>query len=126
MLGDRKAKFIANKEGAPEVMEIANTDGSTTRLVFEREWKPTPADLNDIAGDWYSEEAQSRVSIKVENGNAFLVLRPVVRFELKPAYKDAFSGQGYILWFTRDRSGKVSELHVGGSRMRDMLFTRVR
>lgn len=123
MLGDRKAKFIANKEGVPETMEIANTDGSTTRLLFEREWKP--ADLNDFAGDWYSEEAQSRVSIKVENGKGFLILRPVARFELKPAYKDAFNVPGYIMWFTRDKAGKVTELHVGGGRMRDMLFTRL-
>ncbi len=126
MLGTRRAKFILSKEGVPEKLEIANTDGSITRLVFEREWKPAPADLNDFAGDWYSDEAQSRVTIKVENGNAVLILRPVARFELQPAYKDAFSSPGYILWFTRDRSGKVAELHVGGSRMRDMLFTRVR
>lgn len=122
MLGDRKAKFLANKEGVPEVMEIANTDGSTTRLIFEREWKP--ANLNDFAGDWYSDEAQSRVTIKIENGNAFLVLRPVARFQLRPIYKDAFSAQGYVMWFSRDKSGKVTEMHVGGSRMRDMLFVR--
>lgn len=122
MVGERKAKFIAGKEGVPEALEIANTDGSTTRLVFEREWKP--ADLNDFTGEWYSEEAQSSISIKVENGKAYLIQRPVARFELKPAYKDAFNVPGYIMWFTRDKSGKVAELHVGGSRMRDMLFTR--
>ena len=124
MLGERKAKFITNKDGVPETMEIANTDGSTTRLFFEREWKPAAADLNDFAGDWYSEEAQSRVSIKIENDKAFLVLRPVTRFQLAPVYKDGFSGQGYVFWFTRDKSGKVSEMHVGTGRMRDMLFVR--
>jgi len=124
MLGDRKAKFIPNKDGVPERLEIANTDGSVTKLILEPEWKP--GDLNEFAGDWYSEEAQSRVSIKVENGKAFLILRPVARFELKPAYKDAFNVPGYIMWFTRDRTGKVTDLHVGGGRMRDMLFERVR
>ena len=124
MLGDRKAKFIANKNGVPEAMEIVNTDGSTTRLIFEPEWKPS--DLNEFAGEWYSEEAQSRVSIIVENGKAYIVLKPIIRFEMKPVYKDAFGGQGYIMWFPRDSSGKVQELHVGGSRMRDMLFVRVK
>ncbi|HTH36820.1 MAG TPA: serine hydrolase domain-containing protein [Pyrinomonadaceae bacterium] len=126
MLGDRKAKFIPNKEGVPERMEIANTDGSITKLVFEREWKPTAADLNEFAGEWYSEEAQSRISIKIENDNAFLILRPVARFQLKPVYKDAFSAQGYVMWFPRDKSGKVTEMHVGTGRMRDMLFVRVK
>jgi CubicO group peptidase (beta-lactamase class C family) len=125
MLGDRKVTFIANAGGLPEQMEITNIDGSIIKLRFEPEWKPTSGDLNDIAGDWYSEEAQSRISISIENGNAFVNLRPVIRFQLEPAYKDAFSGQGYILWFARDKSGKATELHVGGSRMRDMLFVRV-
>lgn len=124
MLGDRKVKFIANNEGVPEAMEIANTDGSIIKLRFEPEWKPTDADLNGVAGEWYSEEAQSRISITVENGKAFLTLRPVIRFQLDPAYKDAFSGDGYIMWFKRDKSGNATELHVGGSRMRDMLFVR--
>jgi CubicO group peptidase (beta-lactamase class C family) len=124
MLGDRKAKFIAGKDGVPQMMEIANTDGSTTRLFFEPEWKPAAGDLNDFAGDWYSEEAQSRVSLNVENGEMFLVLRPVAKFKLAPAYKDAFNGQGYIFWFTRDGSGKIESLHVGTGRMRDMLFVR--
>src|SRR5436190_1055006 len=122
MLGERKAKFISNKDGLASVMEIANTDGSMTRLLFEREWKPT--DLNEFAGDWYSEEAQSRISIAIENGSAILNLRPVLHFQLRPVYRDAFSGQGFTLWFTRDPSGKITQLHVGGPRMRDMLFTR--
>ena len=124
MLGDRKAKFISNKNGSPDVLEIANTDGSMTRLSFEPEWKP--ADLNEFAGEWFSDEAQSRIVIAIENGNPFLILRPVARFQLRPAYKDGFTAQGYVFWFTRDASGKIDKLHVGTSRMRDMLFERVR
>jgi len=125
LLGDRKAKFITNKDGVPEVMEIANTDGSTTRLLFEREWKPAAAELEDFTGEWFSDEAQSRVTFKAENGNLYLILRPVARFQLRPVYKDALSAQGYVMWFTRDASGKIDKLHVGTSRMRDMLFSRV-
>lgn len=123
MLGDRKLRF---KDGTTMTAEIANTDGSFTRLTKVAEWKPAAADLNDFAGDWYSEEAQSTVSIKVENDKAFLVLRPVARFQLMPVYKDGFSAQGYVFWFTRDASGKIDKMHVGTSRMRDMLFTRTR
>ena len=124
MLGDRELKFTSSKDGAPEALEIANTDGSVVRLRYEPEWKPTATELNDFAGDWYSEEAQARVSITAENGSAVVSIRPVVHFKIDPVYKDAFSGQGFILTFTRDKSGKVTELHVGGPRMRDMLFVR--
>ncbi|MEO8649625.1 MAG: hypothetical protein ABI539_10715 [Acidobacteriota bacterium] len=44
---------------------------------------------------------------------------------MKPAYKDALTVSGYIIWLTRDKAGKVTEMHVGGSRIRDMLFTRI-
>jgi CubicO group peptidase (beta-lactamase class C family) len=126
MLGARKAKFVPGKDGVPQALEIANNDGPTTRLLFEPDWKPSPADLNDFAGDWYSDEAQSRISLTVDNGNLILVLRPVARFQLAPVYKDTFSGQGYVFWFTRDAAGKIDKLHVGTGRMRDMLFERVK
>jgi len=71
LLGDRKAKFITSKDGVPEVMEIANTDGSTTRLLYERDWKPAAANLEEFTGEWSSEEAQSQVTFNVENGNCF-------------------------------------------------------
>jgi hypothetical protein len=43
-----------------------------------------------------------------------------------PIYKDHFDAQGYVVWFTRDKNGKVDRLHAGASRMRDMPFVRVK
>jgi len=45
---------------------------------------------------------------------------------MQPLYKDHFGVQGYIVWFTRDKNGKVNTMHVGASRMRDMPFARVK
>ena len=39
---------------------------------------------------------------------------------------DHFAAQGYTVWFTRDQNGKINGMHVGASRMRDMLFVRVK
>jgi len=44
---------------------------------------------------------------------------------MQPVYKDHFTVQGYVVWFTRDKNGKVDRMHVGTSRMRDMPFVRV-
>jgi hypothetical protein len=49
-----------------------------------------------------------------------------VTFQLRPVFKDSFAAQGYVFWFTRDAAGKIDKMHVGTSRMRDMLFERVR
>jgi len=123
MLGERKLRF---KDGTPITAEIANTDGSVTRLTMVSEWKPTAAELASIAGDWRSEEAQSTINLAIEGDKAFIVLRPVIKLPIAPIYKDHFSGQGYVFWFTRDSSGKIDKMHIGTGRMRDMLFERVR
>ena len=122
-LGDRKVTFIS-KDGGPMVSEISNNDGSITRLIFESTWAPTAADLASFAGDWRSDEAGVTAAFTVEGDKAFIVVKPTVKIALRPVYKDTFSGQGYVIWFTRDASGKIDKMHVGGSRMRDMPFVR--
>lgn len=123
MLGDRKMTF---KDGTPVTAAIANPDGSTTRLTLVTEWKPTAADLSEIAGDWYSEEGQAIFTFAVDEDKAFFKQRPSTKMPLRPLYKDHFVAQGFVLWVTRDASGKIDKLHVGGSRMRDMPFERVK
>jgi CubicO group peptidase (beta-lactamase class C family) len=122
MLGQRKVRF---RNGSPATAEIANTDGSVTRLTMVAEWKPAAADLAAVAGDWASEEAQSQINLAVEGEKAFVVIRPVAKIQMVPIYKDHFSAGPYVVWFTRDSSGKLDKMHVGGSRMRDMPFRRV-
>jgi CubicO group peptidase (beta-lactamase class C family) len=118
-----KITFTLDKDGNAAKAQMITGDGTPTNFTAVQEWKP--ADLNEFAGDWYSDEAQSRVTIDIENGKPYLMVRPVIKFEVRPIYKDAFSGQGYVFWFTRDAAGKIDRLHVGTSRMRDMLFERV-
>ncbi|MGB7208854.1 MAG: serine hydrolase domain-containing protein [Pyrinomonadaceae bacterium] len=123
ILGAAKLSF---KDGAPLTAMIANPDGSVTKLTQVTEWKPTAAELADFAGEWRSDEAQAAFTFAVEGDKAFIVQRPTTRLPLTPIYKDHFSAQGYVVWVTRDAKGKIKDLHVGGSRMRDMLFDRVR
>jgi len=123
MLGDRKLRF---KDGSTTTAEIANPDGSVTKLTQVSEWKPTAADLAAFGGDWHSEEAQATFNFAVEADKAFIVQRPTTKLPLRPIYKDHFAAQGYVVWVTRDAKGNIDKLHVGGSRMRDMLFVRVK
>jgi hypothetical protein len=126
LLGNTRAKVAYGKDGRPISAEIAEDDGSVTRLVAESEWTPTPDDMKQFSGDWYSDEAQAKVAFTFEGGKAFLVNQPVINLELKPLYKDHFLAGSYVVWFTRDRIGKVERMHVGTGRMRDMFFERVK
>ena len=119
-------KFTLDSDGKPVAAENIDSDGEVTRFVPEKEWKPTPEELSSFAGDWFSEEAGATFTIAVEADKVFLKQRPVTRLPLQPIYKDHFFVQGTIVWFTRDKNGKIDGLHVGASRLRDMPFTRVK
>jgi CubicO group peptidase (beta-lactamase class C family) len=121
-----KMKFTLDKDGKPIKAEILNEDGSITRLTGQEEWTPTAAELADLAGNWYSDEARATFGFVVEGDKAFIVNHPLFKFGLRPVYKDAFFAQGNVIWITRDASGKVDKLHVTASRLRDMPFVRVK
>ena len=123
--GDLRLKFSLDKEGNPVAAETVDPDGEVRRFLPETEWTPTPADLASFKGDWFSEEAGATLTVAVEADKAFIKQRPVTSLAMQPLYKDHFIVQGNVVWFTRDKSGKVNGMHVGASRMRDMPFVRV-
>jgi hypothetical protein len=119
-------KFILDKDGKPTAAEIDN-DGTIVRLTAREEWTPTAAEVASFAGEWYSDEARAGVTFAVEGDKMFIVNHPLFKLPLRPMYKDHFSAQGgYVVWATRDASGKIDKLHVTASRMRDMPFVKVR
>lgn len=123
VLGAAKLRFGG---ASPLTAAITNPDGSLSRLTQVAEWKPTASELSEFAGDWCSEEAQASFNFSIDAGNVFIVQRPTTKLPLRPIYKDHFLTQGYVVWATRDAKGKIDKLHVGGSRMRDMYFERVK
>jgi CubicO group peptidase (beta-lactamase class C family) len=127
LAGQSKFTFKMGAGGKPTSVEEDNGE-SIIRFAAEAEWKPTPAELEAFAGVWSSEEAGASFTIAVDGGQAFFVQRPATRRPLQALYKDHFAfglGSDVVIWFTRDSTGRVTKLHVGASRMRDMPFDRV-
>jgi CubicO group peptidase (beta-lactamase class C family) len=124
--GNNQLRFTFDKGGKPLLAETVDSDGEVRRFLPEQEWKPTPADLTSFKGDWFSEEAGATITVAIEADKAFIKQRPATSLAMQPLYKDHFGVQGYVVWFTRDKNGKVNGLHVGASRMRDMPFVRVK
>lgn len=125
MVGTTKFTFKNDAAGKPTSFE-ANADGDISRYTAEVEWQPAASDLTAFAGEWYSDDAEATVKVVAEGTNAFLSIKNSPRMALRPLYKDCFSGSGSIVWFDRDPSGKVVRMHIGGGRMRDMPFVRLR
>ncbi len=124
--GNNKLKFTFDKDGKPVSAETIDDDGEVTRFARESEWTPTPEEFASFKGDWFSEEAGATLTFAVDADKPFIKQRPATSFPLQPLYKDHFQVQGYVVWFTRDKNGKVNGMHVGASRMRDMPFVRVK
>ena len=125
-VGGNQLKFTLDKDGKPLFAETVDSDGEVRRFAPETAWTPTSADFAAFKGDWFSEEAGATLTIAVDGDKALLKQRPATSLPMQPLYKDHFDVQGYVVWFTRDKSGKVDRLHVGASRMRDMPFARVK
>jgi CubicO group peptidase (beta-lactamase class C family) len=125
-VGGEKLKFTFDKDGRPVSAATVDSDGEITLFVPEKEWTPASTDLASFQGDWFSEEAGATFTVAVEGDKAIIKQRPATSLPMQPLYKDHFAVQGYIVWFTRDKNGKVTNLHVGASRMRDMLFVRAK
>ena len=124
--GDNRLKFTLDKDGRRMSAEFVDSDGEVIRFTPEKEWAPTPADLASFKGDWFSVEAGATLTFAVEADKAFIKQRPATRLALQPLYQDHFTAQGFVVWFTRDKQGRVNGLHVGASRLRDMPFVRVK
>ena len=125
-VGDNQLKFTFDKDDKPIFAETVDTDGEVRRFSPEKEWTPTTADLASFQGDWFSAEAGATFTVAVDADKAFIKQRPTTKLAMQPLYKDHFNVQGYTVWFTRDKNGKVTGMHVGTGRMRDMPFVRVK
>ncbi len=125
MVGGTKLMFSADSSGKFTSFD-ATANNDTIRYTAESEWQPTADELATIAGEWYSDDAEAKVKIVVEDANAFLHFRNSPLVKLTPVYKNGFSdGSGQMVWFDRDSAGKVTGMHIGAGRMRDMPFVRI-
>ena len=124
--GDSQLKFTLDTNGQPTSAEFVDSSGEVSRFAPEKIWTPTPEELSSFKGEWFSDEAGATLTFAAEGDKAFLKQRPSMSLPLQPIYKDHFVWQGFVIWFTRDKNGKVDRMHVGASRMRDMPFVRAK
>ncbi len=118
--GDRVFQFDGGG-----LLTIPAQNGTSETYVRVEPAKPTPAELQALAGTYVSDEAEVTVEIVVENGELKATRRPDTKVALRPLYKDAFAAQGLgTILFRRDKQGRVDALSVVQDRVWDLRFTR--
>lgn len=102
-------------------------DGDVVVDEFEPEEPvaPTPGDMEAYVGTYHSPDAETTLTVTVEEGALMIYRRPDTRLPLQPSYRDAFLSRPGLIRFRRDGSGRVVELSLGEGRVYDMRFFRV-
>jgi CubicO group peptidase (beta-lactamase class C family) len=125
-------------EGSARRLEFTPGAGSTTVRLFTDEGDAVPlqrvksispsADrLAQYQGEYHSDEADAEYAVALVDGTLVLRQRPSVRLDLTPSYNDAFTtSSGWIVRFTRDRSGRVDAMSLSVPRVRDLRFDRTK
>jgi CubicO group peptidase (beta-lactamase class C family) len=106
---------------------IRVTDEYGSVEIYERAKKaaPTPTQLQELAGTYVSDEAETTLVAAVDGGSLVLKRRPDTVITLTPQYADAFTGpQLGLVIFRRDASGRVSAMTVNQDRVWDLRFAR--
>jgi hypothetical protein len=120
--------FEAGAAGKPTGLLVAQPDGDTVRYVYvaAEPWKPTRPDLQAFAGSYRSDELGVTYAVALAGDTLTLTLRPGRPLPLRPVYPDAFTLRGSTVWFSRDRDGRITTMHVGEPRVWDLVFLKTR
>jgi CubicO group peptidase (beta-lactamase class C family) len=81
--------------------------------------------LQEYAGDYYSEETQSKITIAMKGNGLVLKVSEHDADTLSATYKDGFYYWQGTLYFERDKRKKVSGLKISIPRARNVVFKRL-
>lgn len=139
--GERKSRAFAESEtrffvpGYVGPIEFEKDgDGKVNHLIYRNArakrvvpFSPSPEQMSDFAGDYYSPELGATYTVAVEKGKLVAKHRRTGDVPLTPAFTDQFrGGQWYFrhIVFTRDERNRVDGFRLTGGRVRNMRFDR--
>jgi hypothetical protein len=86
---------------------------------------PSAAQLGALAGGYWSEEAETKLTAAVEEGALVLKRRPDTVIQMTAIAPDKFRASIGTVTFIRNASGEVHALSVSQDRVWDLRFQRV-
>jgi CubicO group peptidase (beta-lactamase class C family) len=110
--GERPSLYFVTDGGKPSVFDPVEAASYT------------PAQLNEFAGDYRSDEIDARYTLAVKDGKLVMRLRSD-EAPLEPVFADAFNAPGMIFRFTRAANGRIDGFAVTTGRARRVRFDRV-
>jgi CubicO group peptidase (beta-lactamase class C family) len=124
-----RLRFATAADGTPTGARTLTPDGDTLTWTFATAARPKLSEeqLAAFTGRWVQPEIDAAWTARIEKGALVLEQRPGTSITLIPAYTDAFEAGAYgSVWFTRDKKGNVTAMHLGADRVWDLVFVRAR
>lgn len=81
--------------------------------------------MNDYVGDYYSDEAEAKFSIRLKDGKLIAHREPKTDIVLSPTYKDGFNTPAGGIYFERDKKGRVTNMKISVGRARNVAFRKM-
>jgi CubicO group peptidase (beta-lactamase class C family) len=121
-LVDQPVTVSFRKQGRENVLE-ERVDNATPLMLKRVPDTKSSASLAQYEGSYYSPELDVTWTVASKDGKLVIKRRRFNDTTLEPIFEDAFQGPGLIR-FTRNSSGKVSGLLLGGGRVRNLRFEK--
>jgi hypothetical protein len=111
-------------ESGGRTLRLASANGRRDSYERTSVFTPSAAQLAEYAGVFMSDEAETTLTIAVEENELVARRRPDTKVTLTAVYKDAFRSPSGLVRFHRDASGRPTELSLVSGRVWDMRFRR--
>jgi CubicO group peptidase (beta-lactamase class C family) len=85
---------------------------------------PSPAQLAEYAGNYFSEELNVTYKIKVEGDKLFYQFARAPQMSLSPMIKDTFAAGSFQLNFLRNSQQRISGFTINAGRVRNLRFVK--
>lgn len=105
--------------------DVDESDDEST-VADQSGWTPSPAQLRQFEGRYFSPELETLYTLVVEDGALIAKHRRHPDFELEPTEPDTFEADNFFgtARFERNRGAAVTGMRVSNGRVRNLLFER--
>jgi CubicO group peptidase (beta-lactamase class C family) len=121
---DTVIKFEKQKKGKPTLMHIYQEGEKSETYESFKLAKPTPEQLKEYTGDYYSDELQATFSLALKEGKLHFVHKNAPESPLQPTLKDKFTEGGYRINFIRDEEKKLTGFTLDAGRVKNLRFDK--
>jgi CubicO group peptidase (beta-lactamase class C family) len=116
-----------NGDTNPKTMLFQNPNGDTATYVRVNPFTGNGDNLNEYTGTYKSEEADVTVDVLVKEGKLNILVHPDTYIKLDPAFADGFFDEDMSFYQAiRSTKKKVTGFTVSVSRVRNLLFTKIK